>query len=133
MTNHTRTLMTVAAAIAALSLGACNRADDRSAGERVDAAANKTAQGATTAKQEIKEAAASVKSSISDAAITASVNAELARDNELSSLRIDVDTDGGKVALKGTAPNASARERATKLARTVDGVTSVDNQLAIKG
>ena len=48
-------------------------------------------------------------------------------------LRLDVDTNGGKVALKGTAPNAEARDRAAKLARSVSGVTDVDNQLAIKG
>ena len=132
-TNHPRTLITLAAALAVLSLGACNRADERTAGERVDSAVAKTEQAATEAKQEAKEATSSVKSAVSDASITASVNAELARDNELSALRIDVDTNGGKVALKGTAPNAEARERAAKLARSVSGVTEVDNQLAIKG
>lgn len=131
--NHPRTLIALAAAVAALSLAACNRADERSAGQSVDGAAVKSDQAATTATQEIKDAAGSVKSAVSDASITAKVNAELARDNELSSLRIDVDTSGGKVALKGSAPNAEARERAARLARTVSGVTDVDNQLAIKG
>lgn len=133
MTTHPRTLIAVTAALAALSLAACNRADERSAGEHLDGAVAKTEQAATTATQEIKEAAGGVKSAVSDAAITASVNAELARDSELSSLRIDVDTNAGKVALKGTAPNADARERATRLARAVSGVTDVDNQLALKG
>ena len=132
-TSHSRTLITLAAALAALSLAGCNRADERTAGERVDGAVAKTEQAATEAKQEAKEATSSVKSAVSDASITASVNAELARDNELSALRIDVDTNGGKVALKGTAPNAEARDRAAKLARSVSGVTDVDNQLAIKG
>ena len=132
-TRHPRTLIALTAALAALSLAACNRADDRTAGQRVDSAVAKTEQGAATAKQEIKEAAGSVKSAVSDASITASVNAELARDSELSSLKIDVDTNAGKVALKGSAPNAEARERAAKLARAVSGVTDVDNQLAIKG
>lgn len=136
-TSHSRTLITLAAALAALSLAGCNRADERTAGERVDSAVAKTEQAATEAKQEAKQEAkevtSSVKSAVSDASITASVNAELARDSELSALRIDVDTNGGKVALKGTAPNAEARERAAKLARSVSGVTDVDNQLAIKG
>lgn len=127
-TNHPRTLIALAAAVAALTLAACNRAD-----ERVEGSAGKTERSATTASQEVKQAAGSMKSAVSDASITASVNAELARDSELSSLRIDVDTNAGKVALKGTAPNAEARERATRLARTVSGVTDVDNQLAIKG
>ncbi len=131
--NHPRTLIALAAAVAALSLAACNRADERTAGERVDGAVSKTEKAANTASQEIKDAAGSMKAAVSDASITASVNAELARDSELSSLRIDVDTSGGKVALKGTAPNAEARERAARLARAVSGVTDVDNQLAIKG
>lgn len=134
MTTHRpRTLIALAAALVALGLTACNRADERSAGERVDSAVARTEQAGNEAKQEAREVTSSVKSAVSDASITASVNAELARDNELSALRIDVDTHGGKVALKGTAPNAEARERAAKLARAVSGVTDVDNQLAIKG
>src|SRR5688572_26833730 len=119
--HHPRTLITLAAALAALSLAACNRADERTAGERADSAVAKTEQGAAEVKQEAREATSSVKSAVSDASITASVNAELARDSELSALRIDVDTSGGKVALKGTAPSAEARERAARLARGVDG------------
>lgn len=131
--TNSKSLIALTAAIAGLTLVGCNRADDRSVGERADSAVAKTEQGATSAAQEIKEVTASAKSALSDASITASVNAELARDTELSALRIDVDTSGGKVALKGAAPNAEARERAAKLARAVEGVTEVDNQLAIKG
>ncbi|MGE5864280.1 MAG: BON domain-containing protein [Rhizobacter sp.] len=68
---------------------------------------------------------------VSDAAITTAVNAELARDASLSATRIDVDTDGGKVALRGSAPNDAARERATQIASQVKGVTGVDNQLHV--
>jgi osmotically-inducible protein OsmY len=69
---------------------------------------------------------------IGDAAITASVNAELARDNELSALGINVDTANGRVTLSGNAPNEAARERATQLASAVRGVTSVDNELRVE-
>ena len=69
---------------------------------------------------------------VSDAAITASVNAELAKDSKLSSLKIDVDTSHGHVALKGTAPDAASKERATQIASAVKGVTSVDNQLRVE-
>ena len=41
-------------------------------------------------------------------------------------------TRDGKVTLYGPAPNASARERATTLAKSVKGVQSVDNQLIIQ-
>ena len=51
-----------------------------------------------------------------DAVITSSVNAQLAKDSQLSALRINVDTTDGRVALKGTAPDTASRERATLLA-----------------
>ncbi|MBI5721251.1 MAG: BON domain-containing protein [Burkholderiales bacterium] len=66
-----------------------------------------------------------------DAAITASVKAELARDAELNTHRIEVATREGRVSLRGTAPNAVARDRAARLAATVEGVRSVDNQLLL--
>ncbi len=93
------------------------QADARAAGEK----AKETAAGAMDT--------AAVKAK--DALITTSVNAELAKDSQLSALRIDVDTVDGRVALKGTAPDSASRERATSLARAVDGVKSVDNQLSV--
>ncbi|MEO7150897.1 MAG: BON domain-containing protein [Burkholderiaceae bacterium] len=68
---------------------------------------------------------------VADAVITTSVNAELVKDKALSALKIDVDTSAGRVALKGTAPSAQARDRATQLASAVKGVVSVDNQLRV--
>jgi osmotically-inducible protein OsmY len=132
--NHSRTITTITlAALMALGLAACDRADERTAGQQVDAAVAKTEAGAERVGEAAKEATAEAKAAVSDAAITASVNAELARDNELSALRIDVDTQSGRVALKGTAPSAAAKERAESLARAVDGVTAVDNQLEVRG
>lgn len=69
---------------------------------------------------------------VADARITTSVNAELAKDKALSAMSINVDTENGRVALKGTAPTPEARERATVLASAVDGVVSVDNQLTVE-
>ena len=64
--------------------------------------------------------------------ITTSVNAELAKDDKLSALKIDVDTSDGRVMLKGTAPSQADKERATQLAQGVKGVTRVDNQLRVE-
>lgn len=146
----------VASAIAlALALGACGKQDDnRTAGQKLDEAVAKTEQAANDAKAQAKESMASAESSIKsstedakvtasntagtvgasveDAAITASVNAALVKDKDLSAIKIDVDTKNGKVTLYGPAPNASARERATTIAKTVKGVTAVDNQLVIQ-
>jgi len=66
-----------------------------------------------------------------DAMITAAVNGALAADASLSALRIDVDTTDGRVVLKGSAPDAAARDRATQLARGIDGVLTVDNRLTV--
>lgn len=66
-----------------------------------------------------------------DAAITMAVNAELAKDAQLSALRIDVDTLDGRVTLAGSAPSDAARDRATLLTQGVKGVKSVDNRLAV--
>lgn len=70
-------------------------------------------------------------SKVTDAVITTTVNAELVKDPALSALKIDVDTSAGRVALKGSAPSAAAKDRATQLASAVKGVVSVDNQLRV--
>ena len=101
-----------------------------------DAAADATAaakSAAADAKVATANAADQASNKVSDAVITTSVNAALAGDPQLSALSINVDTDAGRVALKGTAPDATAKDRATALASAVKGVVSVDNQLAIKG
>jgi hyperosmotically inducible protein len=138
-----------------LGLGACSQQiDDRSTGQKVDATIAKVEQktdaAVATVEQKTDQAMASVKSGVnsagtgtgivvdtakaklSDAAITTSINAELARDPALSALKIDVDTSAGRVALHGTAPDASSRDRATVLAKGVDGVVGVDNLLEVR-
>ena len=148
-------LPTIVAVTAVLAIGACSKQiEDRSVGQQVDSAIAKVERktDATMAKVEQKadQAVAAVKSgvnsaeasaaklvdatttSVKDATITTRINAELARDASLSALKIDVDTNGGRVALKGSAPDAAARDRATLLAQRVDGVVGVDNRLEIR-
>jgi hyperosmotically inducible protein len=128
---------------AAAGLVACGNEDDtRTAGQKLDdavaeagqkaeRAGDRIAEGAAEVKQDIQQAAGGVANAVDDATITAKVNAELARDDQLSALKIDVDTENGRVALKGSAPTAQARERAESLAMSVEGVVSVDNQLTV--
>ncbi|KQU80742.1 MULTISPECIES: BON domain-containing protein [unclassified Rhizobacter] len=82
--------------------------------------------------QDAKAATDKAGDKVADAVITTTVNAELAKDSSLSALKINVDTDNGRVALRGTAPSEAARERATQLASNVKGVVSVDNQLSVE-
>jgi hyperosmotically inducible protein len=79
-----------------------------------------------------RDAAASAGKVIDDAAITAQISAGLARDPELSAIKIDVDTKDGAVILRGPAPSEAARERAASVARGVSGVMSVSNQLVLQ-
>lgn len=125
-----------------LALGACSR-DDRVAAEnqtdraiaqveqKTDAVQADAARAYDRAKEATSSAANQVGDKVADAAITTAVNAELAKDNDLSALAINVDTVDGKVLLKGNAPSQEARERATRLAANVDGVRSVDNNLIV--
>jgi len=83
-------------------------------------------------KAATEKATQAITATAADISITAKVKAELAADPGLSALRIDVDTRDGRVALSGTAPTDTARERATSLAQSVQGVVTVDNRLLVE-
>ncbi len=123
-----------AAAAAAFALGACGQKEE-TAGQKVDQAVAQVEQKTEAAAQDIKQAAGEagekVAAAARDAAITASINAELAKDPSLSAMKIDVDTSQGRVALRGTAPDGEARDRATRIASAVQGVKMVDNFLTL--
>ncbi|SNS53141.1 BON domain-containing protein [Noviherbaspirillum humi] len=68
-----------------------------------------------------------------DAAITAKVKAALAADAETAPLKVDVATSEGVVRLKGEVKTIVLRRKAEAVAKGVQGVKSVDNQLVITG
>ena len=78
----------------------------------------------------------SVTSDISQASkdswLTTKVKSALAADVGLSTLKIDVDSAGNTVTLKGTVDSADKKQRAEEVARKVEGVATVRNQLAVK-
>lgn len=110
--------------------------DAKEAGAEVSKGMEKAKEAVASSAQEAKDAAKTASDKIGDkvgdAVITTSVKAELAKDSSLSALKINVDTDHGRVALRGTAPSTVAREHATTLASAVKGVVSVDNQLTVE-
>lgn len=55
----------------------------------------------------------------------------LAEINELRGAQIDVLDNNGIVTLRGIVPNVEARERAEAIARGMDGVISVINELDV--
>jgi hyperosmotically inducible protein len=68
-----------------------------------------------------------------DAALTSKVHTALANDVGLKTLRINVDSDKGVVTLKGRVDSEDTKRRAEAVAKRVNGVTAVKNQLQVKG
>ena len=120
-------------------------ADARLQGEQSGAdLKDKTEAGFSKAGETLKNATENAESSakvvaskainkIDDMAITAAISAELLKDAEIKIFKINVDTKDGAVVLKGSVPTDAVRERAAAIAKTFNGVQSVDNQLVIKG
>ena len=153
----------VIAALATFALAACDRdAGDRTVGQKIDHAIDKTQQKLAEAgektqqtlsqagdriAQETGKAAVAVQEAtvttastvaaepgkvMADTAITASIKTDFLKDPDLSVLKIDVDTKGGVVTLNGLAGDDAARARAEKMAASVKGVKEVRNFLVIK-
>lgn len=70
---------------------------------------------------------------IDDGAINTKVKAKIMDDDRLNDSKIDVDTYNGHVTLTGNVGSRSDKERATKIARSVDGVRDVNNKLKVRG
>jgi len=70
---------------------------------------------------------------VDDAAIKASVKAKMAADVRLSTLtNIEVNSTNGVVTLAGQVESESDRAQAAAVARSVDGVVRVNNNLQVK-
>jgi hyperosmotically inducible protein len=91
------------------------------AANTVDRAADKTAAAANKAGEKLD-----------DAAITAKVKTALMAEPGIKSLEINVDTRDNNVTLAGTVPSAELKVRAMDLAKNVEGVKSVSDQLVVK-
>lgn len=66
-----------------------------------------------------------------DAWITTMIDAKLSVDPEVKSRQVDVDVRSGVVTLSGTVESEAARSEAEDLARSVDGVTQIVNELKV--
>ena len=149
-------LTALAVVIAGLSISACEDRSDRTVGQKIDSALQRTKQELANAGDKIaqqtdravgavKEKTATANENVaapgpqtetgrvvSDTAITASIKTDFLKDPDLSILKIDVDTKDGVVVLNGLADNDEARVRAEKIANGVKGVKEVKNYLVTK-
>jgi hyperosmotically inducible protein len=74
-----------------------------------------------------------VTSTAASATLTTKVKSALAADVGLKTMTsIDVDSDNGVVTLKGRVQTAEQKKQAEKVAKQVDGVKSVKNQLTVE-
>lgn len=145
----------LAAALAALTLAACDRETQQKADRDGAEIAQKANSALAVTEEKLKEAGhvarekldqagdktsqalhtdttRDAKGTMADAAITASIKTDFLKDPDLSVLKIDVDTRDGVVTLQGLADDDAARGRAEKIAQGVKGVKEVRNYLVAK-
>ena len=134
---------TLGVLLMAVSLGACGPRDDvRSPGQQVDAVIGKVDDQVGAAKaaadkalaeaeQATTEAVHAAANAVEDTTITSTVKYKLSTDIGVQSSELAVETHAGRVSLRGTAPDAAARDRAAQVAAAVQGVIAVDNQVTV--
>ncbi len=150
--NASRMIAAVSALLLALGLSACDKytSSGETVGQKVDKAIDKTNQkvadasdkvGATVDKAgaavsnvagNVSDKAVETTVAINDGTITASINADLLKDPDMSVLKIDVDTRDGVVALNGLVKDEASRMRAGTIASGIKGVRQVNNYLVVK-
>lgn len=70
---------------------------------------------------------------IDDRSITARVKTELLKDDDVSGMAVNVDTYRGTVQLNGFVDSPEQVRRAEEIAKGVEGVNDVENNLSVKG
>jgi hyperosmotically inducible protein len=114
LTNRTVPTLALAGTLLAGAGAACNREE---------AAPSATSSTPATAVPD---------TTVSDAGITTSVQAKYYSDDRVRGRNVYVTTENGMVTLRGAVESDEARQRAVALAREVQGVKDVRNQLTVQ-
>jgi hyperosmotically inducible periplasmic protein len=69
---------------------------------------------------------------VDDATLTTRVKTQFVKDPIVKALQVNVDTFKGNVQLNGSVDTAEQKARAEQIARGIEGVVGVQNNLAIK-
>jgi osmotically-inducible protein OsmY len=126
---NNRKLTTIAAAIALVfSVGAMAAADTAKVEPKAAEAKSVPEKAAAPAAK--KESAGEY---VDDSVITGKVKAAIFENSSLKSAEINVETYKGIVQLTGFVKSRADIKKAVKLARAVKGVTSVKNDMIVKG
>ncbi|HEY0552757.1 MAG TPA: BON domain-containing protein [Thermoanaerobaculia bacterium] len=113
-------------------------AEFKTTGEQIKEGANQAGaaiqRGADKVQTQVETKVVPVaKELLNDANITATVKTKLAGDPAINAIYVNVDTSHGQVTLSGKVALAEQKVEAEKVARKVEGVTSVVNQLVVTG
>jgi osmotically-inducible protein OsmY len=132
MKNASTLAAILASGLALLATGCDRTPDEPTAGEKIDNAAMDSRDAASDMGDTLERKADQAGQAIDDASITTTIKGKYLVDDTLKGLQIDVDTAQGVVKLSGTVQSDTAKELATQIAQSVEGVVSVDNQLTIQ-
>jgi osmotically-inducible protein OsmY len=105
---------------------------DRKTDRAMDRAGDDTRHAAATTADKTHDAATKTRVAASDTAITTKVKAGLVKEPNLDSLGIHVETEKGVVMLSGFVNSKEEADKAVKVAKSVDGVTSVKSAIKVK-
>ena len=133
--NKTRYAVSVAKAQADYAV-AKEKCDDKAGNDKaacVKEAKAAEARAKADAKASTQTTTGSVGEYVDDATITAKVKAAVLEDPSLKSAEINVETSKGRVQLSGFVSSRADIDRAVKVAKGVQGVTSVKNDMILKG
>jgi len=136
--NRSQKLRLVGTSLLLLAgLAACDKPGPaETAGKNIDRSMNQAGQKIGDAADKVAVSMAEQRNkagvAMDDTEITAKVKAAIFAEPGLKTLQISVDTVKGVVTLSGSVDTQAKKELANSLASAVDGVNSVNNQLAVK-
>ncbi len=118
---------------ASLALAGCNQQKTpETAGQKLDAAIEKSAEKMEAAADKLQQQAGKAGKAVDDATITTKIKSAFVAEPSLSALDISVETNKGVVTLAGTVGSPVAADRARQIASGTEGVTKVKNDLVVK-
>ncbi|MFA7554995.1 MAG: BON domain-containing protein [Spongiibacteraceae bacterium] len=100
--------------------------------EGIDDVENNLRVDKNSRKAEKKSESSDFSQRMKDATITASVKTKLLASSNVSGLSINVDTKNSHVTLKGNVDTETQKDLAEAIAKGIDNVSSVDNELKVK-
>ena len=95
-------------------------------------AAQQVGDKTTETAQQVGDTVTDASATVTDASITAAVKMKMADDPSVSGMKINVDTTDGNVTLSGTVKDQAETDQAVQIAKSVDGVKSVESKLSLQ-